>query len=95
VNPPAEMTIRLPDDVLALKIQNLPAVAPLPWDVVAGHDAQALANHGKTLEAIAAAGGLEPAQAVAIIEGRPYREMPVVNALRRLAEHVRAARDQA
>lgn len=51
-------------------------VLSIPWAVLAPHEAQALANHGQSLERIAQRGGLEASEAVAIIEDRPWHRMP-------------------
>jgi hypothetical protein len=37
------------------------------------HEAQAYANHGQSLERLAQRGGLSPAEALAVVEGRPWK----------------------
>jgi hypothetical protein len=45
----------------------------IPWWAIAPHDAQAQRNHGgQTLERLAQRGGLSPAEAMAVLEDRPY-----------------------
>lgn len=41
----------------------------VPWQVFAPHEAQALANHGQDLRTLAGRGGLDPTEAVAVLEG--------------------------
>lgn len=45
----------------------------LPWSLIAPHEAQAIKNHGQTLERLAERGGLGFAEAAAILEDRDYR----------------------
>lgn len=47
----------------------------IPWAVIASHEAQALANHDQTLERLAQRGGLDPTEAVAVLQDRPWRWM--------------------
>jgi hypothetical protein len=84
----ADMPITVSPAVREL-VKDSPPALPLPWDVIAPHEVRAMVNHGKTLEELAAAGGLSACEAVAIIEDRAWREMPPANAFRRLAKLVR------
>ncbi len=49
-------------------IMNGPSI---PWSMIAPHEHQALANHSQTLECLARRGGLDPTEALAVIEDRP------------------------
>jgi hypothetical protein len=63
-----------------------PAWAPreIPWDYVEPHRHQAMVNHRRTLEEIAARGGLDPIELVAVLENRPGRWMGQIEAVDRL-----------
>lgn len=61
-------------------------IPSIRWSVIAGHERQAMHNHGQTLERLAERGGLSPAEAVAIIEDRPFRRMELKDAEARLME---------
>lgn len=65
-------------------------IKSVPWAVLEPHRAQALINHGRTLEQLEAKGGVSPEEAVAIIEGRAWMRMPFTEARDRLAGYVRA-----
>jgi hypothetical protein len=69
---------------------NIPCI---PWSVIAGHEQQARKNHYQTLERLAERGGLSPAEAVAIIEDRPYRHMDQKAAEARLLELIEAIQE--
>jgi hypothetical protein len=43
---------------------------PIPWSMIAPHEAQAMANHGQSLEKLASRGGLDPIEAVAVLSGQ-------------------------
>lgn len=60
----------------------------IPWAVIAPHEGQALKNHQQTLERLAQRGGLDPAEAVAVLEDRDFRLMPYDRAHLRLGELV-------
>lgn len=47
-------------------------IKAIPWDVLAPHEAQAQKNHGQTLRRLAERGGLSPAEAVAVLDGRDW-----------------------
>lgn len=61
-------------------------VKSIPWAVLSPHEPQALANHGHTLDELAARGGLSPEEAVAIMEDRPFERMPFTQARLRLRD---------
>lgn len=72
----------------------------LPWAIIAPHAKQAPLNFrssadpeapGKTLEFLRDNGGISAAEAVAIIEERPFTEMDEAAAFERLAQLVAAA----
>jgi hypothetical protein len=50
-------------------IQRGPAI---PWAAIAPHERQAQINHGQSLERLAQRGGLSPAEAVWVMEGRRW-----------------------
>ena len=56
----------------------------IPWAIVAPHEDQARRNHFQSLETLAARGGLDPAELVAVLEDRPWTLMPMEAALRRI-----------
>ncbi len=43
----------------------------IPWDFVSPHEAQAITNHGQTLETLARRGGLSPEELYAVLTDRP------------------------
>jgi len=63
-----------------------PPEAPesVPWRLLAPHEAQALKNHGQTLERLAERGGLCLSEIVAVLEDRKWRPMSGAEALHRL-----------
>lgn len=64
-------------------IQDGPAI---PWAAIAPHERQAQRNHDQSLEELARRGGLDPAEAVAVLEDRRWRSMPADEALALLKE---------
>ena len=64
---------------------------PFPWNIIAPHEAQAQINHGQTLARLRERGGLDPTEAVAILEDRRWHKMDLTEAIERLAEIVRHA----
>lgn len=46
----------------------------IPWRMLDPHAAQAQTNHTQTLERLAERGGLAPAEALAILDDRPWRD---------------------
>lgn len=42
----------------------------IPWEILAPHARQAMANHDQTLERLAERGGLDPYEAICILEDR-------------------------
>ena len=66
-------------------------IKSVPWEVMQPHELQALRNHSQSLERLASRGGVTPEEAVAIIEGRPWKRMPFTEARDMLMGHVRKA----
>lgn len=64
----------------------------IPWDMIAPHERQADRNHYQTLKRLAERGGLSPAEAVAVLEDREYRQMGNQEAADRLKAMVEAWR---
>lgn len=65
----------------------------IPWRMIAPHETQALANHDQTLEQLHGRGGLSPKEAVAVLEGKPYRTVRAMSesdGQRRLTELLHA-----
>ena len=46
----------------------------IPWELLEPHEEQAIKNHDQTLEQLAARGGLDPCEAVAIIEDMGFHK---------------------
>jgi len=62
------------------------APTALPWPLVAAHEPQALINHGRSIGELAANGGIEWSEMVAVLEDRPCHWMSVDEAAERLEE---------
>lgn len=65
-------------------------VGRIPMSVFAPHEAQALINHGQSLEKLASRGGVDPTEAVAILSDRKWQEMPLGEAREQLFRMVKA-----
>lgn len=65
--------------------------APVPWALLAACEHQVKANHGQTLEELARRGGLDPAEALAVLQGRRWVSMPSDVARRELDALVQRA----
>jgi predicted nucleic acid-binding Zn-ribbon protein len=48
----------------------------LPWCMIEPYEVQALANHDQTLAQLHSRGGLSCAEALAVLEKKPYRQSP-------------------
>jgi len=46
----------------------------VPWKILKAHEDQAIKNHDQTLEQLAARGGLDPCEVVAILDGMSFRD---------------------
>lgn len=64
-------------------IMNDPEITWVPWRMMAPHEAQAYRNHSQSLSELARRCGLSICEALAVVEDRPWRQMP--------AEEARAA----
>ncbi len=60
----------------------------VPWALLEPHQSQAIINHKQMLERLASWGGLHPDEIVALLENRPFRYMPTLDAVSRLLELV-------
>ena len=52
------------------------AVVGIPWDLIAKHETQAQRNHSQTLARLAERGGLSAGEAVAVMTGKSWSEIP-------------------
>lgn len=68
-------------------------IKSVPWEVMQPHELQTLRNHSQSLERLASRGGVTPEEAVAIIEGRPWKRMPFTEARDMLMGYVAKTRD--
>lgn len=59
------------------KVGGLTIVVCLPWAMMLEHQAQALKNHDQTILTLANRCGLSPCEALAVLEDRDWREMPI------------------
>lgn len=50
----------------------------IPWDMLTPHAAQAQTNHSQTLARLAERGGLSVSEAIAVLQDRRHRSMPLV-----------------
>lgn len=66
-------------------------VKSVPFAIMEPHQAQAIANHGRTLDQLAERGGLTPEEAVAIIENRPWERMPLGTGRLKLQDYAAGA----
>lgn len=65
----------------------------IPWPMIAPHEAQALRNHGQTLQRLAERGGLSPGEACDVLLGHRWATTPEAGAvalLERLVEEWKA-----
>lgn len=47
----------------------------VPWAMLAPHEAQAQLNHSQSLETLASRGGLDPAEALAVVTDRRWQDV--------------------
>jgi hypothetical protein len=79
-----------PDEAEQVRYQ---LIRVIPWELIEQHEAQALKNHKRTIEQLTQQQcGLRACEAVAVLEDRPWRRMPVEEAYDRLAQIVDAFR---
>ncbi len=50
-------------------------IMAIPWSLITPHEKQAKSNHDQSLKRIAERGGLDPLEAVAVIEDKSWREL--------------------
>jgi len=55
-----------------MPIMGATLLSEIPFDMLVPHEAQAMRNHGQTLERLAQRGGLGTSEAVDILEGRRW-----------------------
>jgi len=67
----------------------------IPWALILPHEKQAIRNHGQDLSRLADRGGLDAAEAVAVLEDREFRPMARETAENRLNELVFSAAQEA
>lgn len=67
----------------------------IPWALILPHEKQAIANHAQDLNELARRGGLEAAEAVAVLEDRAWRPMARHIADERLDELIFSAAQEA
>lgn len=75
-----------PDERDHMPIMGSPSIPSIRWSMIAGHERQAMRNHGQTLSRLAERGGLGACEAVAIIEDRRWHRMDQAAAERRLIQ---------
>lgn len=68
------------------KTWGLAIVVAMPWPQMVEHEARAIKNHDQDIEELAARGGLSACEALAVLEERPWREMPIASAHARLKD---------
>lgn len=66
----------------------------IPWEMIAPCERQAQSNHQQSLERLAERGGLDPTEALAVLESRRWHRMDPAFALASLAEAVRRWEDR-
>jgi hypothetical protein len=72
---------------LELRRENVTCIiVSLPWEMIAPHEAQAVTNHGQSLERLAQRGGLSASEALAVLGGKKSLAMPHATAHRILGE---------
>ncbi len=57
------------------KLEALGCPRSVPWAIVAPHEEQARRNHGQSLTRLAERGGLSPAELVAVLTDRSWRDV--------------------
>lgn len=51
----------------------------IPWAAIVPHEPQAIKNHSQSLERLAQRGGLSPQEAIAVISGLGYGDLPQID----------------
>lgn len=62
----------------------------IPWSMLAPHEKQAQMNHSQTLARLAERGGLSPCEALAILDDRAWRRMPITKSCAELSDRILA-----
>jgi len=62
----------------------------VPWDFMAPHERQARRNHDQSLTRLAERGGLDVTEALAVVEGRSWRMLPIPEAIAAFQAHLDA-----
>lgn len=71
-------------DEREVKRAGFGSLRALPWDMIEPHENQALRNHDQSLATLASRGGLSACEALAVLEDRAWRQMPLFEAYRGL-----------
>ncbi len=61
-------------DTMSFPIMEGDGISSIPWGMIRSHEAQAVKNHGQTLQRLAERGGLGPCEAIAILDDKDYRD---------------------
>jgi hypothetical protein len=86
------LSYRYAEDIRELRKGGFPfIVSQIPWALIAPHERQAQRNHSQSLETLASRGGLSACEALAVIEDRSYRRIPMAEANEQLARLVLAS----
>lgn len=73
------------DDIAEMQRGNSPYLPVcIPWEMLTPHERQAETNHYQSLERLAQRGGLCASEALAVLEDRRWRSMPLIEANERL-----------
>jgi hypothetical protein len=56
-------------------------LASISWEIIASHERRAIKNHSQSLKTLASRGGLSLCEIVAVLEDRPWKRMPLLEAL--------------
>lgn len=76
--------VLMPSKKLAAELIALGCPTEVPWGAVARHEAQCISNHDQGVARLAARGGLDPSELVAVLENRRWRMMSSEEAVERL-----------
>ena len=62
------------NSALMFPILNDQVIKAIPWAAIAPHEAQAQRNHSESLNRLASRGGLSVCEALAVMQGEPWRK---------------------
>jgi hypothetical protein len=85
---PIQMPTRLSEQ-LEVQRAGFASLRAIPWDMIGPHEAQAERNHDQSLKTLARRCGLSACEAVAILEDREWRAMPLIESYEKLDGMVR------